>query len=396
MLKIFQRYLASSFIHAFILSTLFFVIFLLLIEFFRWVQVIAKSTIDLETVIGLVSFMVLSFLPYVIPISALLATVYTMNKLSEHSEIVAIRSFGVSKIKLLIPFLIMGSLIALLIFALNSEVIPRSKKIARNSYNRLASQTWINKVEAGQFFTGIPNITLYSEKVRENNPEEKSILENVFIRMFKKGEENIITAKEGYLVKETHEHSLSPSLKVILNKGHIIKKMGKIKVEKISFDRYSFPIHFKRNLPGFITKDSMRTNHELRSLIHRRKKELNQYAYKEKQGQVLSNKEKIRQANLLNWILKSKLEFWFRWNTPFSILSFILLGFSLGIKKARGQTRGFESTSLIFVLGYYVLFFSGVALAKAGHGIPFLFVFIPTFIITLVGIHYFKKVDWVN
>jgi lipopolysaccharide export system permease protein len=103
MLKVTTRYLASSFIPPFILGFIFFVAFLITFYMFRIIGLIITKGIDVLTVLTMVINLSVSFFPMAAPLAAFFATIYTLNKLSEDSEIIAMRSFGISKIKIFLP-----------------------------------------------------------------------------------------------------------------------------------------------------------------------------------------------------------------------------------------------------------------------------------------------------
>ena len=127
MLRTIQRYLASNFIPPFVLSASFFVAFLLTFQLFRIIRIVTNKGVEFMVVLELVGHIAVSFLPMAIPLSALFATIYTMNKLSEDSEIVAMRSFGLKKTTLFLPLLFCGIFIAISIFVLNRNLISLFK-----------------------------------------------------------------------------------------------------------------------------------------------------------------------------------------------------------------------------------------------------------------------------
>ena len=169
-----------------------------------------------------------------------------------------------------------------------------------------------------------------------------------------------------------------------------MKVDGDKTVEKILFAEYDFPVVSGGVLPGFVTKDSMRSNAELIKVIDERKKRLEEFALKSE----LSGEETSEKNNILSNLPKTELEYWSRFNTPLQVLLFIFLGFSLGIKKGRGKTKNSGSLGLFFLLGYYVLFFSGVSLARKGNVPAFVVIYLPTLLSLLLGARLYQKLDW--
>lgn len=387
MFGIAQRYLAATFIPPFMLSTFFFVAFLLTFQLFRIVRIVINKGVDFSTVLELTGHIAISFLPMAIPLSALFATIYTLNKMSEDSEIVAMRSFGLTKHKLFFPLLILGSIAALGIFSLNMNLIPRSKTEFKNTIVKLTSRGMLTDIKAENFFTEIPNVTLFAEKVDEGG----NLMENVFIHIRRKNEEQVIVSKNGALIKQYSGSWDIPSIRMHLTSGTITKSWkGRKDSENIIFEEYDFPILNNDYTPGFVTKDSMRTSRELRRRVRMDKNKVKEL---EARGN-LTPEEGAWVKEMKDSLPKSELEYWSRLNTPVQTLIFILLGFALGIKQGRGKSRNSGLISLVILIGYYALFFGGVSLAKKGQVPAAVIVFLPTVIAGFAALFYYKKLDW--
>ncbi|OUR96165.1 hypothetical protein A9Q84_07330 [Halobacteriovorax marinus] len=324
----------------------------------------------------------ISFIPMALPLSCLFATIYTLNKLSEDSEIVAMRSFGITKIRLFMPFLISGLFIGACVYSLNNKVIPASKTQFKNTIIRLTSKGVLTEIKSGQFFTEIPGITLFAEKVIENGRK----MDNVFIQKKGKGSliEQVVVAKEGALIKIHDKEWGIPSVRLHLKNGSIIKRFSDSEsdIEKILFQDYDFPLTSGGVISGFVTKDGMRTNSELRKVIDK--------VTKESLALNLSSRDMEKR------MAKTKLELWSRINTPIQCLVFVFLGFVLGIKHGRGKTKNTSGRALIFILSYYALFFLGVSLSRKGIIPAHVSVFTPTLLSTLIGAYFYKKLDWMS
>lgn len=391
LLNIKQRYLAYNFIPPFFLSAFFFVAFLLTFQLFRLTRIITKKGVDIGQVFELVGHISISFLPMAIPLSAFFATIYTLNKLSEDSEIVAMRSFGTTKWSLLKPFLIVATLIAVTLFSMNINLIPHSKTLFKNTVIKLTSKGFLTDIKSENFFTDIPGVTLFAEEVSDDSV----IMKNVFISTsdIRKGIDRVIFAKKGVLIKQVISGTSMPALRFNLTDGNILKTEKKNgDIEKIIFQEYDFPILTGGYTPGFVTKDAMRTNSELSELINESKKSLKELSLKKK----LTNQEKIEIGQIKSRLPKTELEYWTRFNAPAQIFLFIFLGFSLGIKKGRGRTKSSGTVGLLFLIGYYALFFVGVSLSRKGIVPPVLTVFLPTIFTGLVGSVYYKRLDWMS
>lgn len=366
-----QRYLAINFVPPFLVACIFFVTFLLTSQLFRLTSIVVNKSAEISAIFELFGHIAISFLPLAVPLSALFATIITLNKMSEDSEIVAMRSFGLTKRTLFAPFLIIAIVIAAAIFGLNRNLIPYSKLLFRNTVIMLTSKGMTMNFQAGQFFTDVPNVILFAEKVSEDGLR----LHDVFIQsQDNEGIDSVIFAEEGFLIKQEFEGVGFPTLRLNLTNGNIYRTNPDGKdSEKILFKDYDFPLVAGGGQPGFIAKDSMLSNSQLWNQI----------------AQAKANKNESADR-----LAKMEIEYWSRWNTPIQVIVFIFLGFGLGIKGGRGKQRNTTVLGLIVLILYYAAFFSGVSLARKGLVPAWFVVFLPTLLAASFGSWNFKRLDW--
>lgn len=351
-------------------------------------RVVISKDVAFLTIMEIVGHIAVSFIPMAIPFSALLATIYTLSKMSDDSEIVVLRSFGLAKYKLVLPFMILAFTIAISLFSINDKLIPRSKSQFRNTLIKLTSKGMLSNIKPGKFFTEISGVTLFAQKVKDDGAN----LENVFIHITDKkndGSEQIIMAEKGSLIKYKRSEWEIPSLRLNLRHGNIVKTKGS-ELEKILFEQYDFPIEGGGSISSFITKDGMRTNKQLSKVIKERENELKRLENEKPEGW------KGKLGGIKKRLVKSKIEFWSRFNTPLQIILFVFLGFSLGIKKGRGRSKNSTTIGMLVLIIYYAFFFLGVSLSRKGVIPPYISTFVPTTICFVAGLIMYKKLDWMS
>lgn len=382
MLKVSERYLVASFIPPFIFSTLFFVVFLLTSQLFRITRVVTKKGVEFGQVIEIVTQIAVSFLPMAIPLSAFFSIIYTLNKMSEDSEVVAMRSFGMTKFDLFRPYLIIGVFISMAVFSLNESLIPYSRTQYQNTLIKLTSKGVLIDIKPEQFFTEIPGVTLFAEHVEESG----ETLRNVFIKFARSrdGSEQIIMAKKGVIIKHTDDEWDVPTLRMRLIDGNIFKTTTSGKKEKVVFEKYEFPIIEGGGSIGLVTKTSMKTNSELSREIQ------------EIEGTLKTNISEKEKDDLAGDLAKLQKEYWERFNMPVQCIVFIFLGFCLGIKQARGKGRNTSAIGLGLIIVYYTLYFTGVSLSKKGVIPASAAALVPSFIVLIISIYYYRKLDWAS
>lgn len=393
MVKIYQRYLAAQFILPFLFSALFFVTFLLTFQLFQVMQVVIGKDVENLLILHLIGHIALSFLPMAIPISILFATIYTMSRFSEDSELIAFRAFGISKFRLFLPIFLMTLMIALALFSLNRSLIPNSRAQFRNTLIVLSSQGMLSNVKPEQFYMEIPGVTLFAESVSESGDEFGEVF--ILLSDSRGVEEKVITARKGKMLKsfEKQDQFTQPTLRMFLENGNITTTRSDDEtVEVIHFQEYDFPIVTDFFGPSTIARDSMRTNRHLKELIDKRVDRLKELEQKSR----LRRQERLELEELEEQIPKSLIEYFSRFNTPVQCLVFSLLGFSLGVKQGRGKSKNSGGMSIIIVIAYYVVFFTGASLTQRGIVSPMITTFLPTLVAFLFALYYFKKVDWLS
>lgn len=287
------------------------------------------------------------------------------------------RSFGLNKFQLYIPFFIVSIFVGLMILFLNRELIPVSQVEFRNSVRSMESSQFLADIKEGRFFTSIPNVTIFSEKVGEEGKK----LDKIFIHIDtpKEDKEQIIFSKKGNMLKKRDFATSSESLRLILENGNISNTLGEAeKLEKIIFDKYDFPITEGSFKPRFKTKPSMMNSSKLWQLMSMGEKEAKEAGYDKK------------------YISKVSFEYWNRWNTPLLCIVFTFLGISIGVQDNRGKRKNVGSMSLVFLIAYYSAFFGLVTLSRKTAFPTSLAVFLPTIGTFLYGYKHFRKLNWIG
>lgn len=385
MLKVTTRYLASNFIPPFIIGFIFFVAFLITFYMFRVISLIVNKGVDVATVLGMISNLSVSFFPMAAPLAIFFATIYTLGKLSEDSEIIAMRSFGLTKFKIYLPFFVVSFLIGVVINSLSSVYIPIANANFKNTIVKLTSRGMLTSIKAGQFFTDIPGATLFAESVNE----EGDNFEDVFLHVKNKNADGqqIIFAKKGSLVKLYADNWHAPSLRLHLSDGNIIKLDQKgAEIEKVLFQEYDFPIFNADFTMTSLNKDSMKTNAEL------------VVAIKERKAEYLSNttRDEAAKKEAAKAITKGEIEYSSRLMPLPQIVLFVFLGFTLGIKKGRGKGTNNTVRAIGSILGFYALYFFLISLSLRGTIPSVLVVLVPLLFLFSIATYYYRKLDWIG
>jgi lipopolysaccharide export system permease protein len=369
-----QRYLAAQFIMPLVVSTVFFISFLLTFELFRMTELLVTRDVSIWFTLGLVGNIALTFIPLSLPIAVFFSTIYCMNRLSSDSEYIAMRAGGLTKDRILMPFLFVALILTASVYQLNQTIIPHSNKEFKRKLNVLTSSGVLAGIKEGQFFTLIPNLTLFAAKSTKYGRN----LSEVFLHLKDNdAREKIIFAQRGELLFERHPENLTEKLTLTLYDGNIIGQDQKSNLEKILFSKYVFPVSQNQFNDRISVKETMLSSAELEAVTKMTLEEA-------------EKKYGFNQKDFFN----SKYEFWNRKNGALICFIFCFLGFTLGITGNRGKSKNAGFVGLMCLIVYYGLFFSLVSFAKKGTLPVQLCVFSPALVMAGIGVYFYRKLDW--
>ncbi|MFY7994023.1 MAG: LptF/LptG family permease [Bacteriovoracaceae bacterium] len=368
-----QRYLAGQFIMPLIVSTVFFICFMLTFQLFRMTEMLVTRDISLSFVLGLLGDISLTFIPMSLPIAVFFSTIYCLSRFCSDSEYIAMRAGGMTKGKILAPFLLVSGLLSVSVYHLNQEIIPHSQKEFARKLNLLISSGMLAGIKEGQFFNEIPNVTMFATRATKYGRN----LEEVFLHFKEEKGQRVIQAARGELIPERQENSGLERLTLKLFDGNIIGKKGNGDIEKILFKQYDFPVSQNQLDLRVSIKETMLSSGELSKALSMTPEQA-------------EKKYSFNQKDLFN----ARYEFWNRKNGALICFIFCFLGFALGIKGNRGKGTNSGFIGLMTLILYYAMFFSLVSMARKGTVPMPVAVFLPSLVVAGIGFRFYRKLDW--
>lgn len=356
-------------------STLFFVTFMLTFEIFKVTKLLVNQDVGAFFMLGLVGNIATTMLPMAVPIATYFSILFCMSKLSGDSEYVALRAAGLDKNKLITPFIVVASMMAVSLFFIGQEIVPEAHRSLRHKIVKLSSSSLIAGLNSGQFFTTIPSVTIFPEKY----DEQTGSLESIFLHVYNKSakEEKIIFAKQGKLIHEKNDATGVEILNLLLIDGNITNVGSDSEnLEKILFQNYLFPMSEKRYSYKFATRETMMDLSEIRTFIDGGLKTALKNGYKKKD------------------YFNAKYEYWNRFVTPIICIIFTFLGFCLGLRGSRSHSKNSSGKAILYLVGYFFVYFGFVSVARGGEiSVPLLLFTAPA-ILLFISFRFFKKIDW--
>ncbi len=159
-MKKIDKLILGSFIGPFIMTFMVVVFILLLQHMLKYFDDIIGKDLGWDVVGALLFYFAIFMTPLALPLAVLLSSLITFGNLSEHFEITAIKSLGISLTRSLVPIFIFVIFLTGLAFYVNNNWVPKAALEAYSlMYDIKQKKPALDLVE-GQFYGGIPDISI--------------------------------------------------------------------------------------------------------------------------------------------------------------------------------------------------------------------------------------------
>lgn len=329
------QYIFFEMLPGFILGLLVFVAIILMFQVLRLTEFALVHNVPLKTIGEIIGYVIISMLPGLFPMALLFSVLLTYGRLSQDSEIVAMKASGLPMGTLILPAIIMASLVGLISAQMSFSIAPWGNRRFEVLYTNLANTKASAVVKEGTFSEGFFNMVVYANQV----DSDKGLLKKVFIYDEKNADSPLtIIAKEGEVIPDPQRPGYEVLLR--LRSGEIHRQMETH--TKISFESYDvkfsepFQIQEREKSPQSLTMD------EVRSLL--------------KQG--------IKDAEFTRSL---ETELHKRWAITFLCIVFALIGVGLGTTTNRRAAKaGGMILCIGIIVGYWIIYVVAEGLARSG------------------------------
>ncbi len=356
------QYIFFEMVPSFILGLLVFISIILMFQVLRLTEFALVHNVSMQTIGQIVGYIIISLLPLLFPMALLFSVLLTYGRLSQDSEIVAMKASGLPMGTLLLPALILSIVVAIASAQMSFSIAPWGNRQFEVLYTRLANTKAGAVIKEGTFSEGFFDMVVYANKV----DSDRGLLKNVFIYDEKSGDVPLtIISKEGEIIPDPER----PGYEVLLRLRHgEIHRQAKTHT-KISFETYD--VHFSEpiNIQEKEKSPQSLTLGEIRNRL----------------------KEDITDLETLRTL---QTEFHKRWAITALCIIFALIGVGLGTTTNR---RAAKAGGMILCIGliifYWILYVTVEGFARSG-GLPVAFaIWMPNFIFALIGMNSLRK-NW--
>ncbi len=355
-----QLALFLEMIPGFLLGMSVFLMIILMFQILRLTEFALIHGVDVGTLSEIILYICISMLPALFPMSLLFAVLWTYGRLSQDSEIIALRACGLSMRPVLMPAIILSLLIGLVSAQTSFELAPWGNRRFEVLFNNLKQTKAAATIKAGTFSEGLFDLVVYANKI----DSDTNVMQDIFIYDERDPKLPLtIIAKTGELKPDPD----TPGHKALLRleNGSIHRKSETH--TKINFE--TFDVHLADPLT-----------------IREREKSAQSWTWGDIQKMIDENPPQKE-------MIKLKIE----WNKRMAIsvmcIVFALIGVGLGVQPNRRAARssGFM-VCLAVIIGYWVLYVTCEGLARNGQLPPSLSLWIPNVGFGGFAIYSLKKI----
>ena len=167
-MKRLDRFILKSFIGPF--AAILLVVMFILVMQFLWVYIdeLVGKGLSFSVILEFLMWGGCTILPLAMPLATLLASMWTIGQMSENNELIAVKSAGVSLVRIMSPLFISSAIISVLAFYSANDLVPVAyDKIytLRDDINKTKDEI---KIPAGIFYDGIEGYVL---RIDDRNDE---------------------------------------------------------------------------------------------------------------------------------------------------------------------------------------------------------------------------------
>jgi len=348
------RYILSEVSRPFLGATFFFTFVLMMFQVIRWSDFFVVHNVSGYSILTLMYYLLLTFTPVIFPIAFLLAVLLGFGRLSGDSEVLGMRSAGMSVYSMLVPVMSLGILLSLATLICNMYFVPYGSRQFRYELFRISNTKAIATIHEGTFNEGFFDMVLFAGGV----DSKKGTLESVLIYDERKDQLPVtVVAKAGQILNNLQDENGIPGLVLRLFNGSMHRSdPAKYMYEKTDFDLYDIFLRIETakvvgvEVPKTMDIGALKLRiDEVRAL-------------QKKTGQKL---EQLSNTDRLDYINYS-CEYWKRFALAVSCMIFALMGVAFGVVRTRTVRSNSFLICLVVLLVYYVIYSYGFSLASEG------------------------------
>lgn len=347
-MKIIDRYLVTELIKPFLLGIAGFVLIMTTDLLFTFVDMIINKGIPAWAIIQLVFYKLPAIMVLTFPVSFLFAASIVLGRLTKDNELAAMRTSGLSFIRISAPILVAAVLVSILAFFNNEAIVPMANKVSDRIIRQIIYKQPTIEIKEQIFFKDNMNRFFYVQRV----DPKKNTLGNIMIY-------DLNAAKFPRVITAISAKAVGSTWALENGTVHSYDESGKINYEA-AFKTMNIAV--QESISSF---SDQKTTDEMNSA------ELKKLISSLNMGGVSTN--------------SLKTDLYLKYSIPITTLVFALLAIPLSMpSKVAGKSWGF-ALSVIIMFSFYVFASVFRSMGRGGMVYPIVAAWFPALFVSLFG-----------
>ena len=357
--RILDRYVQRDLWVPFCLGAALLTFFLIVDRIFQLTDLVVTKGVPLPMVLGLLVFMLPSFLAHTLPMALLVAVLLVLGRLAGDLEVVALKAAGVSPLRLFRPFLLAACLVALATGLLTLWLNPLANRTFERQLVKIVQTRAASAIKERVFNTTFGQLVLYVDEV---SPSQVALYRVLVSDERDPKLSRIITAREGRLF--TDEENNRITLRLL---DGAINESDPKELERYRYATFGlYDLNLAVDAPF---KGAPRVQKPEQNLTLRR---------------LLAASDDLRRKKQI--VAPYEVELHKRFALPLAAVVFILVGFPLAIRMERGGRAIALGGSLAIITAYYMVLITLEGFAQKGWMAPRAAIWAPTVLFGSIGL----------
>jgi lipopolysaccharide export system permease protein len=355
------QYLFFEMLPSLIIGVVVFLSIMIMFQAIHYTEFVLIHGVSLLVVMQMMGFICISFLPALLPMALLFSVLMTYGRLSQDSEIIALKASGYSMWWIFSPAIALGLMISILSAETSFHLAPWGNRQFEILISHLEQSKAGTTIREGTFSEGFFDLVVYAKEVDPKN----GLLQKIFIYDERSGDVPLtVIARQGKILQGANLDGRTASLRLI---DGAIHRQGEshTKIKFTSFDVRLFDQ----------TKEQLRAKTPPSLTIEEVSEQLKEPTLSKDDRRDL------------------EVEYHKRWAISIVCIVFAALGVALGTTaNSRQQKNSGLILSLLVVVFYWGIYVTAESAARAGQLPVIVAIWIPNLLFALLTLWRLKKV----
>lgn len=357
------RYIINEIWPTFLASLFVFIFIMVAARMLSITELIVTRGVRVTQVIGMVVYLLPDILTFALPAVTLMSVVVAFLRLSVDSEIIALKSSGISLYQMLPPVVGFSLLVFFIGLTISIFVAPWGNRAFKDLIFKIAESKADIGIKERVFCEPFDNLVLYVN----NFSRRERVLKDVFVVDRRdKDVTNTIVAEEGRIMMRPDERIIT----IYFVKGTIFVVDKNLSAARtIKFNTYGLNIGLKDVMANLASRRKAPHELSMESLIEQLK---------------MVPKGDMRYNRMMRELLE-------KGSIPLAVLFMGIIGVALGAQiRARGRSAGI-GVSLAVFSAYYICLMVMRSICSSGGMSPVIGVWIPDVFLIITMIYFLRR-----